>query len=261
MYTFVASLESLLTASAVDKLDPWKRQSDMNKEFVGKGVANSIASLLGGLPMIAEVVRSAANIQNGARTPWSNFFHGLFLLICVAFFTQYLGMIPKAALAGILVIIGFRLAHPKEFFHALHIGKEEFLFMAITTAVVVLQDLLMGVFAGMLVALLVNILRTDFALGQLFAPTMEVKEDGGKTHVHFKGPLGFGNFIAVRGKLDQIATGRNVVLNFSQCRYVDHTVVERISDFIAEYERGGGSVEKISHLRGTTKHPMSAWVK
>jgi MFS superfamily sulfate permease-like transporter len=113
----------------------------------------------------------------------------------------------------------------------------------------------------MLVALLVNILRTDFALGQLFAPTMEVKEDGDKTHVHFKGPLGFGNFIAVRGKLDQIAAGRNVVLNFSQCRYVDHTVVERISDFIAEYERGGGSVEKISHLRGTTKHPMSAWVK
>ena len=74
MYTFVASLESLLTASAVDKLDPWKRQSNMNKEFIGKGVANSVASLLGGLPMIAEVVRSAANIQNGARTIWSNFF-------------------------------------------------------------------------------------------------------------------------------------------------------------------------------------------
>ena len=63
MYTFVASLESLLTASAVDKLDPWKRQSNMNKEFIGKGIANSVASLLGGLPMIAEVVRSAANIQ------------------------------------------------------------------------------------------------------------------------------------------------------------------------------------------------------
>jgi MFS superfamily sulfate permease-like transporter len=261
MYTFVASLESLLTASAVDKLDPWKRQSNMDKEFIGKGIANSLSSLLGGLPMIAEVVRSAANIQNGARTIWSNFFHGLFLLICVAFFTQYLAMIPKAALAGILVIIGFRLAHPKEFIHALHIGKEEFLFMAVTTAIVVLQDLLMGVFVGMLVALLVNIVRTGFAMGSLFKSSIEVEEKGNKTNVRFRSSLGFGNFISVRGKLDQIDAGRNIVLDFSQCRYVDHTVVERLHDFIVEYERTGGSVEQVTTMRGATNHAMSAWVK
>ncbi len=261
MYTFVASLESLLTASAVDKLDPWKRQSDMNKEFIGKGIANSLASLLGGLPMIAEVVRSAANIQNGARTIGSNFYHGLFLLICVAFFTQYLAMIPKAALAGILVVIGFRLAHPKEFVHALHIGKEEFVYMAVTTAVVVLQDLLMGVFAGMIVAFLMNIARTGFSLSNLFVPSMEVKEDNNKSSVRFKSALGFGSFIGVRNQLDQINGGRDVVLDFSECRYVDHTVVERISDFTAEYERTGGSVDKITTMRSTTSHPLSAWVK
>ncbi len=261
MYTFVASLESLLTASAVDKLDPWKRQSNMNKEFIGKGIANSIASLLGGLPMIAEVVRSAANVQNGARTIWSNFFHGLFLLICVAFFTKYLGMIPKAALAGILVVIGFRLAHPKEFLHAMHIGKEEFLFMAVTTAIVVLQDLLMGVFAGMIVAFIVNIARTGFVLSNLFIPSMEIQEDGDKTNVRFKSSLGFGNFISVRTQLDQIPAGKNVVLDFNDCRYVDHTVVERLSDFTLEYEQTGGSVNKVTTLRGTTNPPMSAWSK
>jgi MFS superfamily sulfate permease-like transporter len=211
--------------------------------------------------MIAEVVRSAANIQNGARTVWSNFYHGLFLLICVAFFTQYLGMIPKAALAGILVVIGFRLAHPKEFVHALHIGKEEFVYMAVTTAVVVLQDLLMGVFAGMIVAFLMNIARTGFNFSNLFLPNMKVEESGDKFNVRFKSALGFGNFISVRNQLDQIAAGKNIALDFSECRYVDHTVVERLSDFTAEYERAGGKVDKITALRSTTSHPLSAWVK
>lgn len=74
LYVFVASLESLLTAEAVDKLDPWKRRSNMNRELLGKGAGNMISSLIGGLPMIAEVVRSKANILQGARTRWSNFF-------------------------------------------------------------------------------------------------------------------------------------------------------------------------------------------
>ena len=269
MYLFVASLESLLTASAIDKLDPWKRQSNMNREFIGKGVANAAASAIGGLPMIAEVVRSAANIQNGARTRWSNFFHGVFLLVCVAFFTDYLGLIPKAALAGILVYIGFRLAHPKEFSHALHVGKEEFLFMFVTTVVAVLGDLLMGIFTGMVLAFLVNIIRSWSSasggfgrfLAGLFVPAVTVQEQGDVYEVRFSGALGFGNFVGVRGRLDKIPQGKNIRLDFSNCTYVDHTVVERIDDFASDYGRRGGTVEKVVTLQNATDHPLSAWVK
>ncbi len=117
-FLFVASLESLLTASAVDKLDPWKRRSNMNRELLGKGSGNMISCMIGGLPMIAEVVRSTANILNGARTRWSNFFHGFFILVFVAVLPGVLEMIPLAALAGILVVVGWKLFNPRQFVEA-----------------------------------------------------------------------------------------------------------------------------------------------
>ena len=155
-FVLVASLESLLTASAIEKKDPWKRRNNMNRELWSKGIANTLACAIGGIPMIAEVVRSSTNIMVGARTRWSNFFHGAFILVALAFLPTLLNMIPLAALAGMLCVIGFRLAHPKIFAHVKHTGTDELVFMVVTVLGVVFVDLLVGVYLGMWTAIALN---------------------------------------------------------------------------------------------------------
>ncbi len=263
-FAFVASLESLLTAAAVDKMDPYKRRSNMNREFIGKGAGNMLSSLIGGLPMIAEVVRSSANVFNGAKTRWSNFFHGAFILVFVMLLPFVLEMIPLAALAGILLVVGFKLAHPRQFVHALHIGKEELLFMSVALIIVVAEDLLFGVLAGVLVGLVTALVRGT-SLGNLFKPRIEQTEDeaSGRITLHPRGALGFGNFVGVRGRLDALPAGKTVVLDFSEARFIDHTVVERLEDWEAEYEREGGHVERIGTegMVASGHSPLSALVR
>lgn len=260
-YTFVASLESLLTASAIDKLDPYKRRSNFNREFIGKGIGNTVSSLAGGLPMIAEVVRSSANVFNGAKTRWSNFFHGVFILLFVGLFPRQLEMIPLAALAGILIVVGWRLAHPRQFVEAARIGKEELLFMLVTIIVVVAEDLLVGVVLGVIVGLVTALVRGT-SLGNLFKPDITVWNDPATSEpvVRFAKALGFGNFIGIRKRLDELQDGRRVVLDFTEVQLVDHTVVERLHDFEEEYERKGGHVVKrgLDGLLKVSEHPLAA---
>jgi len=259
LFMFVASLESLLTAEAVDQIDPWKRRSNMDRELIGKGVGNTVSSLLGGLPMIAEVVRSKANILQGARTRWSNFFHGLFLLVFVLAVPGLLSRIPLAALAGILLVIGFRLAHPKEFMHALHVGKTEFIFMVVTALVVLLTDLLIGVATGLIVAFIVAMTYGRTKPGNLFKPRLQTQANNGSASVRFAGALGFHNFLGIRGKLEALPKGKRVALDFSGVHYIDHTVMDRLTTFKREYAQDGGEVEftGMGHLAGDTHDPLT----
>ena len=248
LYLFVASLESLLTAEAVDKLDPWKRRSDMNRELFGKGVGNMVSSALGGLPMIAEVVRSKANILNGARTRWSNFFHGLFLLVFVLAVPSVLELIPLAALAGVLLVVGFKLAHPNDFRHALHVGKVDFALMLITAFTVLLTDLLIGVATGIVLGLIWAVVKGT-SIGNLFKPAVDVSEQGEQTTIVLRKALGFHNFIPLRSKLDALPPGRTVTLDFTDVHYVDPTVMERVHDFEVDYTADGGTVVRVGDER------------
>jgi len=255
IFLFVNSLESLLTASAIDKQDPWGRQSNMDKEFIGKGAGNLISAGIGGLPMIAEVVRSAANIANGARTRWSNFFHGTFLLVFVLAIPGILNLIPLAALAGMLVFIGYRLAHPREFAHVLEIGKEEFLYMFVTAMIVVFADLLAGVFIGTALAMLVNVLR-GVPIGRLFGADTAVEDQGENIVFKLQSAAGFSSFMNIRSKLDEIPKGKKLAIDFSEAGFVDHTVHERFYDFAREYELDGGTVT----MQGKENHtPYSGY--
>ncbi|MDX1944694.1 MAG: SulP family inorganic anion transporter, partial [Pirellulaceae bacterium] len=125
MFSLIGSLESMLSAKAIDLLDHQRRKTDLNRDLLGVGVANLVSALIGGMPMISEIVRSRANIDNGAQTKFANLFHGLFLLVAVLFCAPFIRLIPMSALAAMLVYTGFRLAHPREFLLVYRIGREQ----------------------------------------------------------------------------------------------------------------------------------------
>jgi MFS superfamily sulfate permease-like transporter len=259
LYVFVASLESLLTAEAVDKLDPWQRRSDMNKELLGKGAGNLVSSAIGGLPMIAEVVRSKANILNGARTRWSNFFHGVFLAVFVLAAPALLELIPLAALAGILLVVGFKLAHPNDFLHALHVGKVEFVLMVITAVMVLLTDLLIGVATGIVLGLIWAVVKRT-SPRNLFKPAVAVTEEGENIRIQLRKALGFHNFIPLRSQLDAVPPGKRVTLDFTGVHYIDPTVMERLHDFEVGHIADGGAVARVGDERlvGDSEHEFAA---
>ena len=157
MFALVGSLESLLTVVAIDSLDPKQQKSDLNKDLFAVGVGNLIASMIGGLPMISEVVRSKANIDNGAQSRWSNWVHGACMLIAVSFLTPVIHEIPLSALAAMLIITGFRLASPKEFYHAYSMGLDQIAIFMTTLLVTLKVDLLVGIAAGLCVHFVLNL--------------------------------------------------------------------------------------------------------
>ena len=177
MFALVGSLESILSAKAIDILDPFKRKSDLNKDTLAVGIGNLVSGSIGGLPMISEIVRSSANINNGARTRWSNFFHGIFLLAFVALASDLIRMIPNSALAAMLIYTGYRLASPKEFKKTWNIGWDQLIIFVVTITVTLATDLLVGIFAGVAVQFILHFV-SGARFQTLFKSNFEVTETG-----------------------------------------------------------------------------------
>lgn len=256
----VGSLESLLSAMAVDKLDPYKRHSNLNKDLTAVGVGNLVAGAIGGLPMIAEIVRSSANVNNGAKTQWANFFHGTFLLLFVVFFPRLIHSIPLAALASLLVFTGFRLASPREFANVMGIGKEQ-LFIFVTTIIgVIATDLLIGVAIGILVKLTIHVLH-GAKLNNLFKIhfTQTVQADDSLL-IHIKGAAVFSNFLALKEALANIEHGKTLIFDKSEVTLIDHTVMEFFHEFQHDYEAHGGHCEfqGLDEHETFSDHPLAA---
>ncbi|MFM6951820.1 MAG: SulP family inorganic anion transporter [Bacteroidota bacterium] len=240
MFALVGSLESLLTVKAVDMLDPYHRKSNANKDLVAVGIGNVIASLVGGLPMISEVARSSANVSNGAKTRWANFFHGVFILVFLMLDLQFSDLIPFAALAAMLIGVGFKLASPKEFGRMAKIGPEQLVVFCVTIVVTLMTDLLVGIGVGILVKLV-----TQHILGVPLKATFNayVKED---THtLTVTGAAVFSNWLGIKKHIDKVNTSTQYTLDLSQCNVVDHTVMDNIIHLQNDFENAGGKLNVI----------------
>ncbi|MFA5982426.1 MAG: SulP family inorganic anion transporter [Methylococcaceae bacterium] len=256
----VGSLESLLSAMAVDKLDPYKRHSNLDRDLTAVGLGNVLCGLIGGLPMIAEIVRSSANVNNGAKTGWANFFHGVFLLLFVAIFPRLIHSIPLAALAALLVFTGFRLASPKEFGKVLNLGKEQMLIFIITIVGVLATDLLVGVAIGILTKIVIHLLR-GVKLNNLFKIHFEIQQTNADTYVvEVTGAAIFSNMLALKNAVMAIEPGKTVVFQLNNTYLLDHTIMEFFHDFQHDYEAHGGQCQflGLEYHEASAAHPLAA---
>jgi MFS superfamily sulfate permease-like transporter len=257
MFFIIGSLESLLSAKAVDLLDPWKRKTNMDRDVIAVGLGNLCASFVGGLPMISEIVRSKANIDNGARTRFADMWHGVFLLLCVALFPTILHRIPLAALAAMLVYTGSRLAHPNEFVHVYRIGKEQLAIFLTTLVIVLVEDLLVGVAAGIILKMIIHV-SNGVPLKSLFKPYLEVQDVSADTSMIIaRESAVFSNWIPFRRQIEQVGLvqRRNLIIDVSNAQLVDHSVMEKLEEMQRDFEQEGLTFE----VRGLdTLQPLSA---
>jgi MFS superfamily sulfate permease-like transporter len=261
MFALIGSLESMLSAKAIDLLDPQRRKTNLNRDLMAVGVANLASAMIGGLPMISEIVRSRANIDNGAKSKYANMFHGLFLLLAVALAASAMRLIPLAALAAMLVYTGFRLAHPREFLHVYRIGREQLVVFVGTIVAVLATDLLIGIAIGIGIELLVQFIG-GVPLRSLVRADAEVQRAGDDTWlIRPRHSAVFCNWLPLRKKIE--LHGRNlnmnVIVDLSQTRLVDHTVMEKLRELSREFQERGLRLDVVGldqHIALST-HPTA----
>jgi MFS superfamily sulfate permease-like transporter len=259
LFAFIGSLESLLSAKAVEQIDPWKRKTNHDRDLLAVGVGNTVAALVGGLPMISEIVRSKANIDNGARTRFANLFHGLCLLLFVALVPSWINQIPLAALAALLVFTGFRLASPRSFAHMYHVGPDQLIIFVATIVGVLATDLLIGIAIGIAVKILMHISKGVPALS-LLRLNATVSRSADEVTVVVNDSAVFSTWLALRAKLHSVRSGPRVVLDLSGTSLVDHTVIDRLGELEKEFQEAGSTlvVAGLDHHWKISDHPASA---
>lgn len=221
----IASIKTLLSIEAIDRMDPERRGSDGNRELLAQGVGNVLAGFLGGITMTSVIVRSSANIYAGARTRLANFFHGLFTLFFVVFFASSLNQIPLAALAVVLITVGYKLVSPTVIRAVWDLGLEQFVPFMVTLIAVVLTDLLTGVSIGLAVGLLV-IIRMNHQ------SAITVVSDGNQWLIRFAKDVTFVHKAKLKKALGDLPKGCSVIIDGAGAHFIDFDILEEIKDFL-----------------------------
>jgi MFS superfamily sulfate permease-like transporter len=231
----VASLESLLSLEATNKLDPLKRDAPANRELLAQGLGNVVSGLAGGLPVTGVIVRSSANVAAGARTRLSAVLHGLLLVLAVLALAPLLNRIPLAALAAVLLYTGYKLAQPALWRAALSLGPAHFIPFAVTIVAVLFTDLLRGIGLGLVVGL-------GFILAQhLRAPALTKVSPPGAVLTRYELPdqVTFLSKASLTRALDAVPPGSRVEVDGRKTRRFDYDALEALLDFrVRARERG-----------------------
>lgn len=258
MLALVGTIESTLTVIAVDTMDPKKKTSNLNRDLFALGVGNLVASLIGGLPMISEIVRSKANVDNGATSSRANFFHGALLLAFVALAPNLLHAIPLAALAAMLIFTGTRLASPNEFKHAFHLGWDQLALFLTTLIVTLATDLLVGVAAGIALKVILHIAR-GAPLNSLFRTRIQRTEVGNELQLKLYGTATFINLLTIRNHLRKLPPSlQRVTIDVSDAYLIDHTFLARMENIMQELPHATYTIVGLDRSTPMSAHPHAA---
>lgn len=225
----VASIETLLSLEAIDRLDPHRRISPPNRELLAQGLGNLVSGLVGGLPVTSVIVRSSANVVAGGQSKLSSLVHGVLLLIGLLFLAPVLNHVPLAALAVVLIAVGIKLTAPKLWQLMWRAGPSQFIPFAVTVAAVVFTDLLKGTLIGLVVGVIVTLRNQQ-------RNSLLVARDENRFLIRATKDLTFLQKGQVKEALSEVPAGGSVIIDRSRADYVDPDIEELFQDFKARCE-------------------------
>ena len=240
----VASLETLLSVEATDKLDPRKSITNTNRELLAQGAGNIFSGLIGGLPVTQVIVRSSANIQSGGRTKLSAVLHGIFLLLAVAIIPFILNLIPLAVLASILFIVGFKLAKPSLFLETYKLGWNQFIPFIVTIIGVVFTDLLTGIELGVAIGFIM-LLRKSYKNSHLIYKEFDDENGEKRGIITLAEEVTFINKGSIIKVLDNVPEGTFLTIDMSKSNIIDYDLLEVINNYKIGAENKDIKVELI----------------
>jgi len=243
----VASLETLLSVEATDKMDPNKRITPTNRELKAQGLGNIFSGLIGGLPVTQVIVRSSANISFGGKTKLSTILHGVFLLISAITIAGVLNMIPLASLAAILFMVGYKLAKPMLFKQMYKLGWEQFIPFLATVIGILATDLLKGITIGILFGIFYT-LRHSYRNSHYMKETVTTEEGHEVHHLVLAEEVSFFNKASVIKELENIPKNSKVIIDCTNSKSIAYDVVELIRDFRSNAKTKNITVETVSFI-------------
>lgn len=220
----IASIESLLSVEAIDKLDPKHKITPSNRELIAQGSGNLVSGLLGGIPVTAVIVRSSANLLAGAKSKMAAIYHGIFLIVAVFFIPQVINLIPLATLAAILLVVGFKLTNPRLIFEQLKKSPNQYIPFLVTVIAIVLSNLLTGITIGLAVGF-------AFILPSYTRKSLVMTKQGSTYHIRLQNKVTFIHKSLLRSYLASVKNDSQVVFDQSAVHFIDEDISETIDNF------------------------------